>query len=117
MTLRLYADDGVDLRIARGLARRGIDVTTAANDGLLGAPRPLQLGHASELERVIVSCDADFLELCDAARSARQQFPGMIFILPETPVGAAIRSIALLATALQPADIESWVEWIPAVAK
>jgi len=114
MTLRLYADEGVDFRIASGLSRRGIDVTTALHDELIGAPRPLQLDHVSELKRVIVSSDTDVLELADAARSARQRFPGLIFILPRTPVGTAIRNIALLATALQPSDIESWIEWVPA---
>lgn len=114
MTLRLYADETVDLRIARGLERRGVDVKTAQHDELIGAPRPLQLEHVSELKRVIVSTDADFLELADAARSARQRFPGLIFILPSTKVDTAIRSIALLATALRPSDIESWIEWVPA---
>ncbi len=117
MTLRLYADEGVDVRIAHGLARRDIDVSTAADDGLIGAPRPLQIEHASELKRVIVSADLDFLELADAARSARQRFPGLIFILPRTNVGTAIRNIALLASALEPQDIESWIEWIPAIVK
>lgn len=117
MTLRLYADEGVDLRIANGLQRRGIDVTTALHDELLGAPRPLQLEHATELKRVVVTGDSDFLELADAARSARQRFPGLVFILPRTPIGTAIRSIALLATALRPEDIDSWIEWIPAVGR
>lgn len=115
MTLRLYADEGVDLRITNGLSRRGIDVTTALHDELIGAPRFLQIEHATELKRVIVSSDADFLELADSARSAKQHFPGLIFIMPKTSVGTAIRSIALLATALEPGDIESWIEWIPAV--
>jgi hypothetical protein len=39
-------------------------------------------------------------------------FPGVIFILPSTSVGDAVRGITLLASVLDAGDVENWIEWI-----
>ena len=40
-------------------------------------------------------------------------FPGVFFIQEGTPVGEAVRNIADAAEILEPADMVSWLEWIP----
>lgn len=61
--IRFHLDEVCDPRIAAGLRRRGVDVTTAADAGLLGAPDTAHMAFAWRQARVIVTHDADFLRL------------------------------------------------------
>ena len=109
----MYADECVDVRVVAGLRRRAVIVTTAADEDLLGASDEQHLARAQELGRVIVSADQDFLRLAQAQLDAGVSFPGLVFILPATPVGEAIRAIAVVATVLDPKHMVNWIEWIP----
>ena len=62
-TIRFHLDEDADPAIAEGLRRRGIDVTTSQEVGLLGAPDPLQLAHAHAEGRVLFTHDDDHLKL------------------------------------------------------
>jgi hypothetical protein len=84
-------------------------MTTAADQGLLGARDEVHLERATALGMVLVTTDRDFLRLV-GERTRRH--PGVLFILPQTPVGTAVRAITLAAQLLDPADVESWIEWI-----
>lgn len=83
---------------------------TAGDADLLGASDEQQLRRATEMARVVLTGDHDFLRLTQAPSVA---FPGLIFLLPATPLGEAIRAVAFLATILEPADMENRVEWVP----
>ncbi len=113
MALRLYADECVDARIVAGLRRRGVDIVTAGSKGLLGASDAEHVTRAVELARIPVSADQDFLRLAQESIEAGTAFPGLIFILPKTRVGEAVRAIALVAEALDAADLAGWIEWVP----
>ena len=113
MPLPLYADECVDARVVAGLRRRGVDVVSAADVGLLAAPDDRHLDHARELRRPVVTADQDFLRLAHERVESGASIPGVIFILPRTTVGDAVRAIALLAEALQPSDLRDRVEWVP----
>ena len=110
MPLRLYTDECVDARIVAGLRRRGVHVTTAADENLLGADDEVHFDRANELGLVIVTADHDFLNLVHERSDGHH---GLLFILPRTSVGDAVRAIALAADILEPAEIENWIEWIP----
>lgn len=112
MTLRLYADECVDARIVAGLRRRGVDIMTAADEGLLGANDETHLDRASAVGRVVVSNDQDFLRLAHQLAEGGAGHPGLLFILPRTPIGDAVRSIALVSQAKTPEDLQNWIEWI-----
>ena len=113
MSLGLYADECVDARIVAGLRRRGVDVTTAADQALLGAGNEQHLIRASDLGRTIVTADQDFLRMAHERIVASVAVPGLVFIQPGTRVGEVVRAIALLAQVLDPADMVSWIEWVP----
>lgn len=113
MALRLYADECVDARIVAGLRRRGVDVLSAAEAGLLGHPDERHLEKARALSRVILSRDQDFLVLAHRCASEAIPFPGLIFIQPKGTVGEVIRSVTLLTELLAPEDIAGWIEWVP----
>jgi hypothetical protein len=60
--LRFYMDEGVDGPITQGLRARGVDVLTVQEDGRAGLrPDLLVLDRATELQRVAVCQDRDFL--------------------------------------------------------
>ena len=110
MPLPLYFDECVDARIISGLRRRGVDLVTAAGERLLAASDEEHLRRASKLGRAVVTCDHDFLGL---VKDLDVRHSGLLFILPRTNVGVAVRAIALAAEVLSSPDIENSVEWIP----
>lgn len=63
--IRLYLDeDSMDLDLARGLRRNGLDVITAAEAGKLGLPDGEQLRFAASAGRAIYTANnADFSRL------------------------------------------------------
>ena len=112
MSLRLYADECVNGHLVAGLRRRGIDVVTAADEELRGADDPAQLERAIALGRTMVTGDQDFLPLVNQLLRDGLEFPGLIFILPRTTVGAALRSIVVLVEATQAPAMRNRIEWI-----
>lgn len=113
MALRLYSDECIDARIVAGLRRRRIDILTAGEQGLLSASDAQQIERAIALGRTLVTADQDFLAIVRDMNARGKAFPGVFFIQQGTPIGEAIRNIADAAEILQPADMESWLEWIP----
>ena len=94
MPLRLYADECVNARIVAGLRRRGVDVVTAADNGLLSASDELHVERALALGRAVVTSDRDFLVIVSAILVRGESFPGLIFIQPRSTLGDAVRRIA-----------------------
>jgi hypothetical protein len=60
-TARFHLDETCRHALAAGLRLRGVDVTTTADVGLLGASDPVQLAHGQG--RVLFTHDADFIAL------------------------------------------------------
>jgi hypothetical protein len=63
MQVRFHLDENVRNAVATGLRNRGIDVTTSAEVGLLGASDEEHLVFARDEHRVVVTHDDDFLRL------------------------------------------------------
>ena len=63
MPVRFHPDEHISAAVAAGLLRRNIDVTTAAQEDLLGKDDFTQLAFAAKSGRVLVTQDADFLRL------------------------------------------------------
>lgn|SRR5262249_55579874 len=61
--VRFHLDEHISSAIALALRRRGIDVTTTAEAGMLGAEDIAHLDFARKSGRVMVSNDDDFLRL------------------------------------------------------
>jgi predicted nuclease of predicted toxin-antitoxin system len=113
LALKLYADECVDGRIVAGLRRRGVDVVTVAEQGLLSASDAQQMERATALGRALVTADQDFLVIARDMHVRGAPFPGVFFIQEGTPVGEAVRNIADAAEILDPAVMVGWLEWIP----
>ena len=52
---RVYVDEDVDILVATLLLARGLEATTARDQGMLGKPDPEQLAFAASLERCILT--------------------------------------------------------------
>jgi hypothetical protein len=61
--IRFHLDESADGRLAAALRRRGIEVSTPSDAGLLGAADEQQLDFAAKENRVLIAQDSDFLEL------------------------------------------------------
>jgi hypothetical protein len=112
LPLRLYADECVSARIVAGLRRRRIDIVTAADERLLSAPDEQHLERATDLGRVIVTFDRDFLVIVNGLLDGGGSFPGLIFVQPRASIGKAVRGIVEAAGIFEPVDIENRIEWI-----
>jgi predicted nuclease of predicted toxin-antitoxin system len=62
-TIRFHLDENCPAAIAEGLRRRGIDVTTTPEAGLLTASDEEQTSYALGEGRVIFTQDKDFLRI------------------------------------------------------
>lgn len=108
-TIRFHLDENCSHAIASGLRRRGIDVTTTPEVGLMGAIDDDQLSHCLTEGRVIFSYDEDLLRL--AASGA--QHAGLVFCQQrKRSVGDVIRGLVLIWERLEPADMVGRVKYL-----
>lgn len=61
--LKFYFDESVNIAVADGLRRRGIDAISSKDAGNLGLSDEEQIKYAKANNFVIVTHDADFLSL------------------------------------------------------
>ena len=59
--IKFQIDEHVSRAVAAALRRRGADVITSREAGLIGAPDTVQFAHTQAKGRVIVTQDSDFL--------------------------------------------------------
>jgi len=107
--IRFHLDEYVDVAVAEGLRRRGIDVTSARESGLRGDPDEAQLAFALREGRVLVTQDSDFLRL--HRQGARH---GGICYYPAGTIttGQLIRTLVLVHAVLTPEQMRGGVEFL-----
>lgn len=102
------------LPLAAALRQRGIDVLTAIDDGADRLADPELWQRATELGRIAVTQDRDFVAMARAAESAGQPHPGMIHC---DISGVSTRSLAddleLIALAMELKEFSSRIFWVP----
>jgi predicted nuclease of predicted toxin-antitoxin system len=95
--------------LAVGLRRRGIDVTTTPEAGLLGATDEQQIAHAMRDGRVIFTQDEDFV----AMHASGAPHPGVIYRRPDVrSVGDLIRGLTLVWEIYEPDEIAGRIEYL-----
>ncbi len=108
-TIPFHLDENADPAIADGLRRRGIDVTTSQEVGLLGAADEAQLAHIRSQGRVLFTQDRDFLSL----HAAGESHPGIAYCHPQSrSIGAILRGLVLIWEVLGPEDMQNHVEFL-----
>lgn len=96
-------------RSQEGLRRRGFDVTTSVEAGLLSSTDVEQLAHAATNGRVLVTHDDDFL----ARHEQGVEHAGLAYCHAQSrSVGEIIRALELIAEVLKPDDMRNHVEFV-----
>ena len=107
--IRFHCDEQVERAIAEALKRRGIDVTTTPEAGLLGAADEEQLAFAISQERVIFTQDDDFLAL----HQRGLEHSGIVYCHPNSrSLGKIVRGLILILEVLEPSDMQNHIEFI-----
>ena len=95
MPLAVYTNVHVPAGVSEGLRRKQIDVRTAQEDSAGRMSDNELLTRATAIGRVLLTQDADFLEI--AAQRQRQgiAFDGILFAPQGTPIGRLINDVEL----------------------
>jgi len=107
--IRYLVDEHVATAVATGLRKRGIDVATIAEAGLLGAEDVDLLAFADEENRVMVTQDRDFLRL---AAEAEEDHPGVAYAPQGRSIGELVRLLDLLAQVSDASEMRGRIEYI-----
>ena len=107
-TIRLYTDEHVPAAVVKGLRRRGIDVLSTQEAGMLGASDEQQLDLADSQGRVIFTQDDDFLRLHAQGVSHN----GIVYTHQQTSIGEIIRGLMLVCQVLEASEMRNHVEFL-----
>ena len=105
---RFYTDEHVPRAVIEGLRRRGIDVLSTHQAGMLGASDQAQLALATSQGRILFTQDADFLRL--HARGIEHS--GIVYAPQHTPIGDVIRGLAILHQVLSAWEMRCHIEFL-----
>ena len=106
--IKFYMDEHAQRAVTQGLRRRGVDVLTAQEAGMLHAIDEQHLALALAEGRVIFTQDADFLALHAAGR----QYAGIAYAPQQTAIGTIVRGLMLIHDVLSPEEMVNHVEFI-----
>ncbi|MEX0804881.1 MAG: DUF5615 family PIN-like protein [Candidatus Binatia bacterium] len=96
--LRIYTDENVDVRVADGLRRRGVEAVSVYDESNVGLSDEAQLAHANALGAVIFTHDADLIEIATESNRREDDHCGVIFVdMHRVRLGECIRRLALYA--------------------
>ena len=108
-TIRVHLDENVSNAIAEGLRRRGIDVRTTPEAGIMGVSDEEQIAFAIEQGRIVFTQDTDFLRMARTGISHN----GIIYCQQKTrSIGDIVRGITLIWEYLEPEEMRNKVEFI-----
>jgi len=108
MAIKFYCDEHVDLAIASALRKRGVDILTAQEAGMLGAADEMHLQLAVSQNRVIFTQDTDFLRLHKSGAAHH----GVIYTHRSTPIGKVIQGLLLIFQVLTQEEMKNHVEYL-----
>ena len=107
--MKFHIDEHVSDAVAQGLRRRGFDVTTTAQAGLLGAPDADQLAYCRREEKVMVSHDADMLRLA----ATGTPHAGIAYCHNQKyKPGQLIARLLLLSSRISPEEMKNRIEFL-----
>lgn len=107
-------DENVRGAITRELRRRGVDVLTVQDDGRGGTPDPDVMDRATELGRVLFTCDDDMLVEAHRRQTAYLPFSGVLYAHQErVTIGECVRDLEFVAVEGEPEEFADRVEYPP----
>src|ERR1700704_1568915 len=107
-------DQNVRGAVSRGLRQRSVDVLAAWEDGTSEADDEGLLERATQLARLLVSEDQDFLTITAAWLAAGRPFSGVAYVHRlRVSIGQAIEDLEVIARASEPAEVANCVFHLP----
>jgi hypothetical protein len=112
--LAFYMDHNLPAPITNGLRQRGIDVLSALEDGASAWPDAQILERATQLGRVVVTNDRDFLRLARDHWRSGQEFGGVVYgPQRKLEIGQCILDLELIAHTIEPEEMANRIEYLP----
>ena len=106
--ITFHLDENVDHAIAHGLRLRSVDVTTATDADLIGAPDADHVAFALRENRVVFTQDQDFLR----HHASGSEHAGIVYSQQGVrTVGEIVRFLHLLNDCLDPQEMRGQVEF------
>jgi hypothetical protein len=91
-----------------------VDALTSQEDGTRTAIDETLLARSTELGRILVTQDEDFLQLAAAWQSAGRRFTGIAFAPQQgASVGRHVDDLELIAQCATEAELENLVTYLP----
>lgn len=107
--IKFHLDENVSNAVAVGLRRRGINVTTTAEQNLIAISDRAQITFALEQKRVIFTQDDDFLKL----HQANVAHGGIVYCHQGSrSIGYIVKTLALIWECIEPEEMIGRVEFI-----
>jgi len=111
--IRIYTDESVDVAIAQGLKRRGVEAFSARDRDKLGLTDEEQLIFAREEKSTIFTHDTDFLRIAARWIDDRRTHCGVIYCHQNAyGIGDCIRNLKILVTVLTQEDMIDHIEFL-----
>lgn len=108
-TIRFHLDENCPTAIADGLRRRGIDVTTTPEVGLMAATDEEQASYALGESRVIFTQDQDFLRI----HAAGIPHAGIAYCHQrKRSIGAIIAGLTQIWEMMEPDEMMNWLVYL-----
>ena len=106
--VRYFTDEHVAKAVIAGLRRRGVDVVSVSESGMLSASDEELLAFAVSQGRVIFSQDDDFLRL--AAQG--YEHAGIVYAHQRTPIGEIVSGLMLIHSVLSAEEMVGNIEFL-----
>jgi hypothetical protein len=106
-------DVHVPIAVAESLRRRGIDVMTAQDAGFALLNDEALLQQAADQARVLVTQDADFLEIVSRWNREGRECCGVVFARQGIAVGVFLESLELCLYGLSEEELRNQVVFVP----
>jgi predicted nuclease of predicted toxin-antitoxin system len=111
--IRIYTNESVDVAIAEGLKRRGVDAFSARDTENLGLTDEEQLVFAGSEKAAIFTHDTDFLRIAARWMEQGRSHYGIIYCHPKSySIGECLRKLRVLTSVLTPEDMINHIEFL-----
>ena len=106
--IRFYTDENVSRAVIDGLRRRGVDVASAPEMGMLARSDDEHLEFAAGLGRILFTHDDDFLRL----DSQRISHSGIAYTHQSSSISRIINGLVRIHETRTPEDMAGHVEYV-----
>ncbi|MBU2499457.1 MAG: DUF5615 family PIN-like protein [Proteobacteria bacterium] len=111
--IKVYTNESVDIAIAEGLKRRGVNAFSARDTGNLGLTDEAQLVYAGKEKAAIFTHDTDFLRIAARWMEEGRTHHGIIYCHQKSyPIGECLRKLRVLTSVLISEDMVNHIEFL-----